>query len=622
VIVLNIENTFSYILGAESELNEAKGAIGKGSSFFIEGSVYSDKVQNGIWDGWNRLAKKVKKDGSWIYSVPTGLIPYIAECLEDEHIPYTAYDSRVRVENRIPSASHMNHFVLRPYQERMVNSILRKPDVGSVFYDVSEEDRDLFFSKEGVLTRKRLPGLGIWWSSTGSGKTVGAMGLIGRLGVRTLFMVYGTTLVQQAYDRFIEGLDKWIEDYGVDIEIATEGRFSPGFITCASVSTLSSILSGPGKIVSKSKKNTDYILKKAREFGYINDRDFTREVSLYVKDVKAYDRKGKAASRIDKIMAMARVKGGGSNAFFKRLLSMKGVNESLTKSLARKDILLKYLNTVELLIFDECHRSAASDNVDLIQACPSYYKVGLSGTPFGRSDKKGMVVVGNFAPAILRVTNQEMKDAGVVPSATIYMVAVKEEKVKTRDYARIVEEGIVYHNGRNAAIYSIIKQAYERGENVLLIFQRVEHGNFISELLSGNYDTSIFNPLKYGMSPKDTVPHEKLDGSDKTKRRNEVLERFKNRELQVLIASDIFGTGIDLPDLDNMINAAGGKSLINALQRLGRGLRGKGHLNVFDFIDAHSKRLAQHTKTRLSYYEEEGCFDIKLIDPLKKMVVL
>ena len=70
----------------------------------------------------------------------------------------------------------------------------------------------------------------------------------------------------------------------------------------------------------------------------------------------------------------------------------------------------------------------------------------------------------------------------------------------------------------------------------------------------------------------------------------------------------VWKEGVDIPSLDCVINAAGGKSEIGTLQAIGRGLtkiEGKDETEIIDFLDPY-KFLAQHAIMRLQIYIKQG----------------
>ena len=85
----------------------------------------------------------------------------------------------------------------------------------------------------------------------------------------------------------------------------------------------------------------------------------------------------------------------------------------------------------------------------------------------------------------------------------------------------------------------------------------------------------------------------------------------------MLICSKIFQEGTDIPELRSVVIASGGKSVIEAVQKIGRGMRmskGKGDsFEVWDIWDTGRKMLAKHAKSRRKAYTDEG-YEVKEVD--------
>ncbi len=76
---------------------------------------------------------------------------------------------------------------------------------------------------------------------------------------------------------------------------------------------------------------------------------------------------------------------------------------------------------------------------------------------------------------------------------------------------------------------------------------------------------------------------------------------------RIIIATSIFDEGIDIPHLETLIIAGGGKSAIKTTQRIGRVLRkfpGKSKAMVHDFAD-DCRWLKDHYKERRTIYEDD-----------------
>jgi len=267
-----------------------------------------------------------------------------------------------------------------------------------------------------------------------------------------------------------------------------------------------------------------------------------------------------------------------------------------------KKVLTKYLNHVGLLFADECH-NAASDNFSrIVNACPAYYRIAMSGTPLDRSDGANLKLVASFCEVVERVPLRELVEKGIAPKARIRFIKVDEPKLPDGTKYQTAYKLCVADN--ELLTKRIAKEAIDatgRGKSVLVLVDYIKHGQAISD--------SIWK----GARPADFVPNEFVHGEDSLEEREAALGKFRRGELPVLVASCIFGTGLDVPNFDVIINAAGGKSPINALQRIGRGLRGS-ELTYIEFAHDTQKHLRKHSMQRLNLYKKEGCFDIEVVD--------
>ena len=92
-----------------------------------------------------------------------------------------------------------------------------------------------------------------------------------------------------------------------------------------------------------------------------------------------------------------------------------------------------------------------------------------------------------------------------------------------------------------------------------------------------------------------------------------MVAEFVNDGVDVLVGT-VFGEGVDLPEAAAVVNAEGGRSMINTIQRL-RNLTmhtGKSEAVVVDFIDETNGYLAEHSLARLEVYRSESAFRVKL----------
>jgi superfamily II DNA or RNA helicase len=125
----------------------------------------------------------------------------------------------------------------------------------------------------------------------------------------------------------------------------------------------------------------------------------------------------------------------------------------------------------------------------------------------------------------------------------------------------------------------------------LILVKRLAHGNLLQQELQAASFLVQFT-------------HGKLSRGE----RQRMYSEFKSGAVTTLIASGIYDDSIDIPDIEVLINASGGKSKIATKQKLGRGLRNPGEkeLVMVDFYDRHHKILRRHSNRRMREYEKEG----------------
>ena len=124
----------------------------------------------------------------------------------------------------------------------------------------------------------------------------------------------------------------------------------------------------------------------------------------------------------------------------------------------------------------------------------------------------------------------------------------------------------------------------------LILIEKIEHGEILLK---------TFNKIK----------HDKkvifVNGSSKN--RKEIFENINNGKYDIIIASKIYGEGVDIPRLNTLILAGGGKSSIATIQKIGRLLRlfpGKDKATIYDFND-DIKYLKKHFEARYEIYKDK-----------------
>jgi superfamily II DNA or RNA helicase len=153
--------------------------------------------------------------------------------------------------------------------------------------------------------------------------------------------------------------------------------------------------------------------------------------------------------------------------------------------------------------------------------------------------------------------------------------------------------GIVNCNQRNSAVIRALNDCLKIPDSrILILVNHVEHAENLINLDQEN----LADALVHGKTP--------------LKQRKEKLKQFTTGDRKILLGTaSLFGEGFDAPMLSHLINAAGGKSPIQIVQRAGRSSRvsdGKSMGYVVDFVDSHLRTLSNHRILRAEIYQSLG----------------
>lgn len=252
------------------------------------------------------------------------------------------------------------------------------------------------------------------------------------------------------------------------------------------------------------------------------------------------------------------------------------------------DLLKKF----QMLIVDEFHHSAAKTYLKLNkEASEAYFRYGFTGT-FSRTDGREMVMHGVLSNIIYTKTTSDLIEEGylVEPFIKIYKYMING---LSDDYKSAYDE-IIVHDAFNQGVAAIANKRIKDGKQVLVLVRRVEHGECLSRLIPDAVYLNGTMPIGY---------------------RDFWRTSFEEKSTPCIIATEIFGEGTDIPNLDVYINARLQKTEIGTLQGIGRVLRnapGKYRADIYDFLIDGNKYLRRHSKARIRAYRGERAFNVTL----------
>jgi superfamily II DNA or RNA helicase len=74
---------------------------------------------------------------------------------------------------------------------------------------------------------------------------------------------------------------------------------------------------------------------------------------------------------------------------------------------------------VDVLIVDECHRAASATGMRALALVDASWRIGMSGTPFDRTDGGNALVVGLLGPQVYHIGIEELTKLGFLTPGSI-----------------------------------------------------------------------------------------------------------------------------------------------------------------------------------------------------------
>jgi superfamily II DNA or RNA helicase len=267
----------------------------------------------------------------------------------------------------------------------------------------------------------------------------------------------------------------------------------------------------------------------------------------------------------------------------------------------------------DIVLYDEVHEAAApSYSVELAK----YQHVrmfGFTATPEGRFDGAHHRLEGLFGPRIFEMTYQEAVQHGLVLPVQVEWIDVRMPVNPCEFKKDTAKErwGIWRNQFRNNLIAQKANE-FDSDDQVLILVRTLEHAVYLKQelpdfkLCYDKMDTDQYEALvKKGMLDKLTEPAMTPQIRDK------MSKDFEAGTLKKVIATDVWSTGVDFPQLSVLIRADARASEIMDIQAPGRVVRrhdasGKDHGLVIDCMDYFDSGFFRRSQERKRTYVRQG----------------
>lgn len=280
-------------------------------------------------------------------------------------------------------------------------------------------------------------------------------------------------------------------------------------------------------------------------------------------------------------------------------------------TVATADSAHKLPEDLDVVIADEVHEMAAPKYVRQLSRFVRARMFGLTAS-FERDDGRHHEVEGMFGPIIYRVTPDEAVDARATVPILVEWVRpdVRSDPAWGLPVFERDKFGIWRNEERNRDIGVRVRQLPDDAATVILV-KTVEHACFLKKELpdwtmcyapSDDTNETVATMVRLGVVPADV-------GRMTPQERRNIKRRFSSGELNRVIATQVWSTGVDFPHLAALVRADAGRSSTMAKQISGRPCRtykGKQYGLLIDLWDDFNPSFLGRARNRRRVYGELG----------------
>lgn len=247
-----------------------------------------------------------------------------------------------------------------------------------------------------------------------------------------------------------------------------------------------------------------------------------------------------------------------------------------------------------MIVVDEAHRVPSASFRDLVSRFPARYRLGLTATP-ERADGLHPLLYAAMGPVLFRTTYAELEKKGYVmlPKLNVVFTDFDYPYQESSDYAPM-SKMLTLSPERNRLVVTHVLNEAKKGRFCLVLTPRKDHCELLAKMIAAH-----------------GVKVEWVTSQVNKERRRDIRMRSLNKEIDVLVATQLADEGLDLPGIEALFLAFGERSAARTEQRVGRCVRpqeGKEQPVVYDFVDYKVGVLLNQFRHRLDVYERMGIY--------------
>jgi superfamily II DNA or RNA helicase len=254
-----------------------------------------------------------------------------------------------------------------------------------------------------------------------------------------------------------------------------------------------------------------------------------------------------------------------------------------------------YADMFDIVVVDEVHHisSIESEYFQILTKLLAPVRVGITAT-FPKEKSSILAIEGAIGRLVGVFPIKEAIEKGILakPFIKIFKLPLDREVREIKKWADAYQVGVVENDYLNQLTVDLAQEYVDKNKSVLIYVDKIKHGeNIVNEA------TKIGLPIYFVRGATDSSTREKIK------------KMMIDKKIKCVVATVVWKEGINIPSLNVIINAVGGKSEIAVLQLIGRVLRRtekKTTAIIIDFFNPSNRFFIDHFGHRISLYCELG----------------
>lgn len=295
---------------------------------------------------------------------------------------------------------------------------------------------------------------------------------------------------------------------------------------------------------------------------------------------------------------------------------------------------------IKVIICDECDQLGSdtekSTATKVLYSCQNApVRIGLSATADAIDNPyRQMGLFGNLGPIVYNKQIKEHVDDGTLADLEIEMHIIDHDPIPIcGSYADIYEwrkitkeinveqmKKFGWEEALKNKVPYLRKFVNNGDESTHYVFNEIRNKKIVEIIKNQNRVLILFIRQEHGKILKELLPDSLMVmGKDDKKTREAAKNYLKENKKGIVLASNIFGRGVDIPWIQTLVLVGGGKGTQPVIQRFGRATRKhagtqKTKAKIIDFYDKFSPLGEKQSKQRKLIYEKKLGFKVNIIN--------